>query len=409
MSFAQDSRLRLLAHNIGMWGSGEQTIFGLHTSFGPDLMFFMLEHAFREFDLFEHFAIDASKLYSLAGAITEGYNDHPYHNAIHGCDVLQGTYWMLRQRMVKPRTEAPTAPASPLEHIGRLFASEADAANGGGGAAEVHEQALWECMPRYAVLAALVTAALHDIGHDGHNNAFHVATSSELALRYNDKSCLESMHASTGLSLLRKPENDILEHMSLDQRRKFRALAIDMIMGTDLANHFEQLSQIQTKMAEGEGIHLSGEKSDLALLLGNLVHAADLGSTAHPPVVYFNWMQRVFREFFHQGEQERQLGIPVTPFMDRPTASIPKAQLGFLKYLCQPLFNAMAVVIPTLQVACDCMVDNVQMLTALEERKFGTEQIMTAGRLQDLLPQMVPPPKSPGADMPVNTLPAHEA
>ena len=119
--------------------------------------------------------------------------------------------------------------------------------------------------------------------------------------------------------------------------------------------------------------------------------------------------QRVFKEFFFQGEQEKALGLPVTPFMDRPTASIPKAQLGFLKYLCQPLFKAMAVAIPSLEVACDCMAENVLMLTALEEGKYGTEQIMSAGRLQDLLPQMAPLPKSPAAEMPANTLPAHEA
>ena len=183
-----------------------------------------------------------------------------------------------------------------------------------------------------------------------------------------------------------------------------------MIMGTDLANHFEQLSQIQTKMAEGEGLQLCGEKSDLALFLGNVMHAADLGSTAHPPVVYFDWMQRVFREFFYQGEQEKALGIPLTPFMDRPTASIPKAQLGFLKYLCQPLFKAMVNVIPALSVATDCMSENLQMLTALDEGKFGTEQIMTAGRLNDLLPDHCPQPSAgtPGAGRPNSTLGANE-
>ena len=144
-------------------------------------------------------------------------------------------------------------------------------------------------MRRYAVLAALISGAIHDINHDGYNNAFHVATGSSLAMTYNDKSCLESMHASIGLQLLRHPANDILEHMSLDQKKKFRTLSVDMIMGTDLAHHFEGLSQIQVKAAEG--FKLCGENSDLALFLSNIVHAADLGSTAQRPDVYFEWMQ----------------------------------------------------------------------------------------------------------------------
>jgi hypothetical protein len=241
-------------------------------------------------------------------------------------------------------------------------------------------------VPKYAVLASLLAGAMHDIGHDGHNNAFHVAIQSELAMLYNDKSCLESMHASRGLGLLKIAQNDILEHMPLEQRRKFRTLVIDMVMGTDLANHFEQLSQIQTKMAEGEGLQLSGEKCDLALFLGNVMHAADLGSTAMPPAVYFDWMQRVFREFFYQGEQEKERHLPVTPFMDRPTASIPKAQLGFLKYLCQPLFKALVKVIPSLTVATDFIDQNLVMLTELDEGKIGTETIMAAARLGEILP-----------------------
>ena len=44
------------------------------------------------------------------------------------------------------------------------------------------------------------------------------------------------------------------------------------------------------------------------------------------------------------------------------------------------------VVIPDLSVATDHMASNVAMLTELDEQKLGTEQIMTAGGLHDLLP-----------------------
>jgi cGMP-inhibited 3',5'-cyclic phosphodiesterase A len=378
-----DERLTLIADSMPVWGCGEATIFGLDQACGPDLLFLMLENAFRAFDLFEFFSIDAEKLHQLSSAIISGYNNHPYHNHIHSCDVMQGTYWMLRQRMPALSVQAQAATQAGEHALSWAFGADTPKSGKGG---DTVEQEVWQCMPRYAVLAALIGAAMHDIGHDGHNNAFHVATGSDLAFLYNDKSCLESLHASKGLALLKDGKNDILEHVPQDQRRKFRTLVIDMIMATDLAHHFEHLSQIQTKMAEGEGLQLCGEKSDLALFLGNVLHAADLGSTAHPPVVYFNWMQRVFKEFFHQGQLEHELGIPVTPFMDRPTASIPKAQLGFLKYLCLPLYNAIVVVIPNLSVAQKCMEDNIAMLQQLEDGKVDTETIMSASRLQDLLP-----------------------
>ena len=97
----------------------------------------------------------------------------------------------------------------------------------------------------------------------------------------------------------------------------------------------------------------------------------------------------MFKEFFFQGEQEKALGLPVTPFMDRPNASIPKAQLGFLKYLCLPLFQGICPAIPALTVATDHMNDNIAMLTELDEMKATTDQIMNAARLQDLLPARV--------------------
>ena len=33
-----------------------------------------------------------------------------------------------------------------------------------------------------------MAAIVHDLGHTGHNNAFHVATHSELAILYSDQS-----------------------------------------------------------------------------------------------------------------------------------------------------------------------------------------------------------------------------
>ena len=43
----------------------------------------------------------------------------------------------------------------------------------------------------------LLAAIVHDVEHTGTTNNFHVNSSSETALIYNDKSVLENFHVST--------------------------------------------------------------------------------------------------------------------------------------------------------------------------------------------------------------------
>jgi cAMP-specific phosphodiesterase 4 len=61
---------------------------------------------------------------------------------------------------------------------------------------------------------------VHDLGHPGRNNAFQVATESELALLYNDKSVLEMMHISKAFQLLKEPGNIHVENVGRKTKSK---------------------------------------------------------------------------------------------------------------------------------------------------------------------------------------------
>jgi len=45
------------------------------------------------------------------------------------------------------------------------------------------------------------------------------------------------------------------------------------------------------------------------------------------------------QEFFRQGDRERQLELPISPFVDRFKTNVPKSQLGFLNFVVKPCFK----------------------------------------------------------------------
>ncbi len=77
--------------------------------------------------------------------------------------------------------------------------------------------------PRCVVALHASLQIIHDHGHPGLTGDFLVATSHPLALRYNDRSPLESHHAASAFELLAaRPDLDITEGMSREQRAAFR-------------------------------------------------------------------------------------------------------------------------------------------------------------------------------------------
>ena len=50
------------------------------------------------------------------------------------------------------------------------------------------------------------------------------------------------------------------------------------------------------------------------VLLRMTLRCADLAFAARPQPIYLRWMDRMMEEFFYQGDLEKQLGLPVSPF-----------------------------------------------------------------------------------------------
>ncbi|CAL8464523.1 g4058 [Coccomyxa elongata] len=70
------------------------------------------------------------------------------------------------------------------------------------------------------------------------------------------------------------------------------------------------------------------------------------------------WLNGLEQEFFAQGDLEKRLGLPITPFMDRCLPGISTRQSDFFKLMAMPLFTAFVVAFPGCQPLLDGMMAN---------------------------------------------------
>lgn len=290
-------------------------------SYSEEELLPLCEEMFEEFQLIDRFQIPREKLRNLLTDINQNYKKNPYHNFRHAFDVTQTVYLILTN-------------ANAASLLGYL-----------------------------EIMAILVAALMHDLGHPGVNNVFQVSTGSQLALTYNDKSVLENYHCSMAFSLLRKPENNIFCNLTQEQCQQVRTMIISSILATDLVLHMEIMGKWNACIVAG---FAKDNKDHRNLLLQIILKCADIANPAKNFAQAKHWAIMVQEEFFAQGDKEKEKNLPVSPFMDRDKPALPRMQINFIEYLVQPLFSSLRTLMPDLSKLCDTLQDNKQKWLSLE-------------------------------------------
>lgn len=244
----------------------------------------------NRYGLIHKFKIPSNILENFLVQIENGYGRHknPYHNNIHAADVTQTVHYMLCQ---------------------------AGLAN-------------W--LNDLEVFATLIAAIIHDFEHTGTTNNFHVMSGSDTALLYNDRAVLENYHTSTAFKLLKEEEYNILVNLSKEEYREFRALVIEMVLGTDMSSHFQQIKSMKSLLTHSEF------NIDKAKALSLVLHCSDISHPSKEWDLHFRWTQLLMEEFFQQGDKEKSLGLPYSPLCDRNTTLVAESQIGFIDFIVAP-------------------------------------------------------------------------
>ncbi|GAB9464198.1 hypothetical protein Gpo141_00001638 [Globisporangium polare] len=245
---------------------------------------------FRAYGFLESFRISGEKFSAFTTNVANYYRGNPFHNFQHAFQVLLALHTMLRAEC-------------------RKFFSGVE------------------------IFAMLIAALCHDIDHPGNTNDFELKTLSPMALTHNDDAVLERHHCRVTFIILNHKSTKILQHMDEARYKRVRQLIIYCILATDMAKHFEKCKALESLSRR----QLNDKRQ---LLMGILVHAADLSHQTLPFAQSCDWGFRLLDEFQNQARAEAEQGVTTDFFMQglesRRTRLI--VQLNYINYVVRPIW-----------------------------------------------------------------------
>ncbi|XP_076316615.1 dual specificity calcium/calmodulin-dependent 3',5'-cyclic nucleotide phosphodiesterase 1A-like isoform X1 [Tachypleus tridentatus] len=302
--------------NIDEWSFD---VFAVNEAASGQVLRYISYDLLNRYGIIHKFKIPTAVLENFLVQIELGYGKHknPYHNNIHAADVTQTVHYMIW-------------------HSG-----------------------LANWLTDLEVFATLFSAIIHDFEHTGTTNNFHVMSGSDTALLYNDRAVLENHHLSAAFKLLKEEDYNILQNFSKEEFREFRALSIEMVLGTDMSSHFHQLKTMKTLLSHREF------SVDKPKALSLLLHCCDISHPSKNWKLHHPWTQLLMEEFFQQGDKEHEMGLPYSPLCDRNTTLVAESQIGFIEF----------IVAPSMEV-CGDLLEKIQLELQLSRSPTVEESIL---------------------------------
>eukprot|EP00759_Apiculatamorpha_spiralis_P050996 PhF_6_TR5081/c1_g1_i1/m.7127/K13755/PDE1; calcium/calmodulin-dependent 3',5'-cyclic nucleotide phosphodiesterase len=265
---------------------------------------------FHRYGYTEKFNVSEKLLMNWLSVVESGYHPNPYHNSMHGADVLHITHFILSSGGMAKK-------------------------------AKLTDEDLF---------AALCAATIHDYDHPGINNNFHIKAGTYLATLYNDRSILENKHIGYVSELMKLDKFNIMEAFNEEQRRDIRETMVEMVLATDMGLHAKILGNFKRRLQENDDFV---KKDDIRLAMSMAVKMADISNCGRPEKFYLKWCAKIADEFYMQGDRERKLGMPCSPFMDRLQPAMAKGQIAFMNYIVVPLFETISDYVPDMHFTVD--------------------------------------------------------
>lgn len=268
-----------------------------------------------DFDLLKKFHIPHKKMCQFILTVKKNYRCVTYHNWRHAFNVAQVMYTLLS--------------------AGQMLSWFSDLES----------------------LIMLVGCLCHDLDHRGTNNTFQLKTESPIATLYGT-STMERHHFDHSVMILKSEGCNIFDSLNNDDYKLAMKMLEDLILSTDLALYFQKREAFQHQVETHTADWTQFESREV--LRGMMMTACDVSAITKPFDVQQRIAELVASEFFQQGDIERtEFSSEPTPMMDRQKhGELPKMQVGFIDFVCLPLYKVFYHINPLLKPLYDGVIDN---------------------------------------------------
>ena len=351
----------------------------------------MMRQFCHDYNFYSKLDINEANLYNFLIEVSKGYLENPYHSRIHGCDVMIGTNYILRDILklcndYKSNSKLKNKNNTNINRIDSRMAILGDSL--------------------LCQFSCLISAACHDIGHPGTNNDFQIKSESKYAVLYNDgASILENYHISQAWQILKKYQKtcDFMQNWDRKTRRLFRKYFIQCILATDISKHFKEIESLngwiknnngkdgdannykENDKNENENENKENQSNndkkqdddELEDLMGIIVHSADIGSLAYTYEVHNQWSSRILTEIDAQNKKEKELNLHATEEkekekkeekMNDKDQEIEKIKISHLSVFGVPLYKSLSQYLND-----DVFINNVNMNIQKHTQKMAKQ------------------------------------
>ena len=134
------------------------------------------------------------------------------------------------------------------------------------------------------LFALMISALCHDLEHPGVNNPFLVASRSDLATLYNDRSVLENHHCCRAFQLILHSEIQLVSEFSSQDYTTFRSVVLANILATDMARHGEYTAKLKrmTELTQMSA-SLRDREMDNQFMMEIIIKCADTSNVSPEP------------------------------------------------------------------------------------------------------------------------------